>query len=241
MVRATCGLAAVVLVLGILVESAYAQLDGSPVYAINTGAGATVTAEFGGGVNAGSGKANLLGGRLILGVPVASFWIGMGRVDMRGSDPSVDDKEITFGGGAAFELINAPTSPMALSLQVGGGTVSSGSNLGVLHLTAGPALKVQLRIPGVGVEPWVMPRVHVNRRSEFDETVTRTGVGASMGLKIGLPIGLGLHAALDVVKLPTGVSGMLTAPEATSVTAGIGLHYEFAVPGLGLPLVPVVN
>jgi hypothetical protein len=58
---------------------------------------------------------------------------------------------------------------------------------------------------------------------------------------ISLPFGLGLHAVVDFVKFPRKVSGDLTAPKASPLTAGIGLHYKIAVPSLGLPLVPVVD
>ena len=86
-----------------------------------------------------------------------------------------------------------------------------------------------------------MPRVHLSRMNFGAEAVTQTGFGASGGVDINLPFGFGLHAVVDFVKFPRKVSGTLTAPEASPLTAGIGFHYKIAVPSLGLPLVPVVH
>ena len=241
MTRLTGGWAAAVLVMGVLADPASAQLDGNPVYAINPGVGVTFAADFAGGLNSGSGKAHYFGGRVVVGVPTVSFWAGAGRVDMRNPDPTVDDKEITIGGGAAINLIKAPVFPVALTVQVGGATASCGSDCSDVYLIAGPALKVNLPTPGVGVEPWVMPRVHLSRRRESAETVMRTGIGASGGLNVSLPIGLGIYAAVDLARFPARNSGTLTVLKATPMTAGIGIHYKIAVPSLGMPLVPVVN
>jgi len=235
------GLAVVTLAMGLVAETASAQLHGNPVYAISPGVGVTLNGDFGKGINDESGKGTYMGGRVVLGVPMVSFWVGVGQYDANHIDPNVDDKEITMGGGAAINLIKAPLLPVALTLQVGGATVGCGTDCSNLNLVAGPALKINVPTPGIGVEPWIMPRVHMTRMSFGGESISQTGFGASAGLNINLPVGLGFHAVVDFANFAEKTSGIMTALESSPMTASIGLHYKIAVPSLGLPLVPVVN
>lgn len=231
------GIAVVALAMGLVASTASAQLHGNPVYAINPGVGVTLSGDFGKGINDESGKGNFIGGRIVLGVPMVSFWVGGGQYDPRGGF----DKETTIGGGAAINLIKAPILPVALTLQVGGATVSCGDDCSGLNVFAGPALKVNVPTPGIGVEPWIMPRINVSRTSFAGESLTQKGFGASGGVNINLPMGLGVHAVVDFAHFGETTSGVMTALSSSPMTAGIGLHYKIAVPSLGLPLVPVVN
>jgi opacity protein-like surface antigen len=230
-------IAVLALAMGLAAEATSAQLHGNPVYAINPGVGITLAGDFGKGINDESGKGNFMGGRIVLGVPMVSFWVGGGQYDPRGGM----DKETTIGGGAAINLIKAPILPVALTLQVGGATVSCGDDCSGLNVFVGPALKINVPTPGIGIEPWIMPRVNLSRTSFAGESITQKGFGASGGVNINLPMGLGVHAVVDFAKFGETTSGIMTALERSPMTAGIGLHYKIAVPSLGLPLVPVVN
>lgn len=227
-------IAVLALAMGLVAEATSAQLHGNPVYAINPGVGITLAGDFGKGLNDDSEKGRFIGGRIVLGVPMVSFWVGAGQYDPTGGL----EKETTIGGGAAINLIKAPILPVALTLQVGGATVSCGDDCSGLNVFAGPALKVNIPTPGIGIEPWIMPRVNMSRAGE---SITRKGIGASGGVNINLPMGLGVHAVVDFAKFGETTSGLMTALESSPMTAGIGLHYKIAVPSLGLPLVPVVN
>lgn len=238
MKRLIGSIAVVALLMGLVAETASAQLAGNPVYAISPGVGITLNGDFGRGVNDESGKGNYFGGRVVLGVPMVSFWVGAGQYDSRVANA---DKEITLGGGAAINLIKAPILPVALTLQVAGATVGCGTDCSTLNLVAGPALKVNVPTPGIGIEPWIMPRVNMARTSFGGSSVTQTGFGASGGVNVNLPMGLGFHVALDFANIPAKTSGIFQIPESSPITAGVGLHYKIAVPSLGLPLVPVVN
>jgi len=238
MKRFVGSIAVIALAMGLVAESATAQLAGNPVYAINPGVGVTLNADFGRGLNDESGKTNYFGGRVVLGVPMVSFWVGGGVWDPR---TPLADKETALGGGAAINLIKAPLLPVALTLQVGGSTLSCGEECSDLHLVAGPALRINVPTPGVGIEPWIMPRVHMTRFSLMGESATQTGFGASGGININLPMGLGFHAAVDFASLPDVTEGAIAMPEMTPVIGGVGIHYKIAVPSLGMPLVPVVN
>jgi hypothetical protein len=222
-------IAVVALALGLVVEAASAQLAGNPVYAINPGVGITLAGDFGRGLNDESGKTNFYGGRVVLGVPMLSFWVGGGVWDPR----TGGDKQTALGGGAAINLIKAPILPVALTLQVGAATVSCGDDCTDISAVAGPALKVNVPNPAIGIEPWIMPRVQVFRESDGGISDTEAGFGVSGGLNINMPMGLGLHVVADWSSIGD--------PAVKPLVGGIGLHYKIAVPSLGMPLVPVVN
>ena len=231
-------IAVVALAMGLVAESASAQLAGNPVYAINPGVGVTLNADFGKGLNDESGKGKFYGGRAVLGVPMVSFWVGGGLVD---DNNPLTDNEVALAGGAAINLIKAPILPVALTLQAGGGTIGCGDDCSNLNLVVGPAIKINVPTPGVGIEPWVMPRVHRSRRRYDEETVVQTGLGVSGGVSINLPMGFGIHGIVDCSHFTATASGELSAPGGMPLSAGIGIHYAIAVPSLGMPLVPFVN
>ena len=137
--------------------------------------------------------------------------------------------------------MKAPLLPYALTLQLGGGTVSCGTDCNMLDLVTGPAFKVNVHAPGLRIEPWVMPRVHVSRTSFRGESVLQPGFGVSLGVNLSIPSGFGMHAVLDFADFSRSTSGSLTVPKASPYTGGIGIHYKIAVPSLGMPLMPVVN
>lgn len=224
------GIAVIALAMGLVAESASAQLFGNPVYAVNPKVGVTLNADFGRGLNDDSGKDQIFAGRVALGVPMVSFWLGGGMWDSRIEGA---DKQFSLAGGAGINLITAPLLPVALSLQVGAGTMSCGTDCSILTGVAGPALKINVPTPGIGIEPWIMPRLEVQRASVLSTSDTEVGFGASGGLNINLPVGLGLHAAVDLLTIGD--------PSRSPLTGGVGIHYTIAVPSLGLPLVPVVN
>ena len=224
------GIAVVALALGLLADAASAQLTGNPVYAINPGVGVTLNADFGRGLNDDSGKDQVFAGRVVLGVPTVSFWVGGGLWDSRIEGA---DKEVTLAGGAAINLIKAPLLPVALTLQAGAGRVSCGTDCSTLTAILGPSLKINVPVPAIGVEPWIMPRVQLTRGSLGGVSDTDFGIGASAGVNVKLPAGPGFHLAVDWSR-----SG---DPSTEPIVAGIGVHYSIKVPSLGVPLVPVVN
>ena len=235
------GMAVVALAMGIATEAVSAQLDGNPVYAVNPGVGVTLNADYGRGLNDESGETNYYGARVVLGVSAVSFWGGVGQVDMRNPDPTVDDTEVSWGGGAAINLIKAPLVPVSLTLQLGAASVGCGDDCNDIRFVAGPALRINIPTQIIGIEPWVMPRYHMERNSSGDESVMQHAFGVSGGLNIRLPMGLGFHIVVDYADLPDAIEGTFAIPESSPVTGGIGLHYKIAVPSLGLPLVPVLN
>ncbi len=229
MKRLLCSAAALAMLTTIVADPANAQLAGNPVYAINPGVGVTLAADFGRGINDVSGKTNYLGGRVVVGVPMVSFWAGGGIWDPRGGA----DKQVAIAGGAAINLIKAPLLPVALSMQAGAGRVSCGTDCSSLNAVLGPSLKINVPVPAVRVEPWIMPRVSFSRTTIAGTSDSDFGIGASAGVNLKLPAGPGIHLAVDWSRVGD--------PSREPIVAGIGIHYTIEVPSLGVPLVPIVN
>ena len=84
----------------------------------------------------------------------------------------------------------------------------------------GAAISVKPPTPSIGIEIWAAPRVDIKNAVGS----TNTNFGISGGINLDLPIGIGLHGALDYVAVSNAAPMLL----------GVGAHYKFTIPGLGL-------
>ncbi len=215
-------LSAVVSVLGLLASPALAQTFGNPVYFFqNQGTGLTIAGDYGRGLNDASGKANYFGGRASLGLPMFAVTVGVGS-----AKPSGGTSVTSFGGDVAVTVLKAPALPVTVSLQGGAAYYKVGTGK-FIHAPLGAAIAFKPKTPGATVEPWVAPRVDINRASVTVGTIsassTETKLGASGGVNVGLPSGLGFHVALDYVNISGGSPFMV----------GAGVHYAIKIPSLG--------
>ena len=224
---------AILAVMSILAgETASAQLAGNPVYAVTPRVGITLSGDYGRGLKVGDSKwTDYFGGRLTVGLPAVSFWVGGGQYDsrVRGAD-----KEIAMGGGAAVNFLKAPTLPVALSLQVGGAMVPCGDDCTAINAVAGPVLKINVVGAVDIVHPWIMPRAHVTRFMIGGGYLDQIGFGGSAGFTVTLPFGLGFHGALDFSMFEETSSGAILAENRSPLVAGGGLHYAVKIPGFGV-------
>lgn len=194
--------------LGIIATPAMAQLAGQPVYAIPGGTGLSVNADL--GVSIDPSGFNTLAARATLGLPMVSLTAGI--------EPDILDageNQIMVGG--AVTLLPLPTTSLRLQANVGYGLDSE-----TLAVPIGVVVDVKPPTPALSVNPWVFPQFRIVRVSFLGTTETSTGVGVSAGVNLGLPGGLGGHVALDY------------DADAEAITAGIGVHYNISVPGLGM-------
>ncbi len=219
-------LSGMVTALGLLASPALAQMIGNPVYfSPKQGVGLTIAGDYGRGLNNGSGKMNYFGGRATLGLPMFAVTVGGGS-----AKPSGGTSLTSFGGDVGVTVIKGPMVPVTVSLQ--GGAAYNSLTIGTaktktIHAPLGAALAFNVKSPGASIEPWVAPRVDINRVSATIGTVsastTTTKIGASGGVNVGLPSGLGFHAALDYVNVSGG----------SPLTVGAGVHYTIKIPSLG--------
>lgn len=191
---------------------AEAQLFNFPVQALPSAGDAPATflaATYGRGINDDSGKQDAYGasvGRTGIGGR-ATIAAGVGMID---SDP---DSEWTFGGAVGVDLM-APGGSAQVSLQTGVGYFSPVTDLSMLHIPIGVALKGNIEGPTATVVPWIMPRLSVLRTSVGDFSDTSTEFGASGGVAFTMPGGFGAHTAID-----------LTASDPSVWLLGVGIHY----------------
>ena len=228
MKRFVGGMATVALVLGLTASTATAQIFNQPVYFSPAhGTGVTVAGDFGYGVNedaelTSGEKPWAAGGRIILGTQFVQLSGGASYVVPRGGA----DKEVAFGGSVALNLFRSTaTTPVAVNVQVGVGYLKQGNNT-LLDFPIGIGIAADVSTPGVSVEPWAAPRVHIQRVSNGTSD-TEVGFGVSGGLNVNLPIGIGLHAAADWMTIGD--------PSSQPLRVGGGIHLKFSVPSLGVP------
>lgn len=227
-------IAALGLALGLVASPAAAQMIGNPVYySPGHGLGLSINADYGRGLNDESFKGNYFGGRATLGVPRVNITVGAGSWKAEAGEA-----EITFGGNIGVNVFDVPLAPVKVALQAGAGYVKMGSGafeVKQLNIPAGVALGFNVPSPAVSVEPWVAPRVELSRWTVSGESQTQFGAGASAGLNLGLPTGLGFHAVVEWMTFADKTSGTLNLPDRQPLSFGIGAHYKFSIPGLGVP------
>lgn len=239
------GLGTVMLGLAAAASPAAAQLAANPVYySPKAPTGLTLAADFGStlstkfGTLTASNKPNNIGVRATLGLPMVNVGVGGGIYN---SDITGADKETQFMANAAVKVFSPPLVPLGIAVQAGAGYLQLGSGVGaakMLNIPIGLAVAVKPPTPGMSVEPWAAPRVHLRRVSVSGNSAMQTGIGVSGGVNLGMPMGLGLHAALDWSKLSAKTSGTLNLSEVQTIVFGVGLHYTFTIPGL--PIAPVI-
>ncbi len=236
MKRILGGIAGVVLALGLLAGPAAAQLHGNATYALTSGTGFTLYADYGRGLNDDAWKSNYFGARAALGLPVLSLWAGVGTTK---ADEVLDpgaESEMAFAGGAAINIVKGPLVPVFVALQASAGFLSEEGLGSTMYVPAGLVLAINVPAPTIDITPWVMPRVELQRFSPEGAGGSQSefGLGFSAGLDVTLPGGFGFHIAGDwrTVDDPTGIATGKVKP---GIISG-GIHYKIAVPSLGVPI-----
>ena len=221
--KALARFAAAGLVLGLAAQPATAQLANNPTYfAPNGGTGLTVSGEYGAGMNNASGKGYSLNARGELGMPMINIGAGVGLAYPNGGGNST----VNFEGNAGLTLMSLPLSGISVSAHGAVGYISPTGGNKIITVPVGITVGVKPPSPGVSLEPWASARLHyVNVSSSGPGGgASSTNVGLSAGVNVGLPIGVGLHAALDYLNVSGG----------SPILFGIGAHYTFSVPGMGI-------
>ncbi len=224
---------------------AAAQLQNLPVYfSPKGGIGLTIAGDFGqaartrlDGINTTT-KPTAFGGRVSLGLPMLTVGVGAATYDPK---YITLNKEKQFMGNAALKVFGGPLVPVSVSVQAGVGylkQVSGPFSTTTISVPLGVGAAVNVPTPGVSLSPWAAARVQLNAVSSGDNSATQTGYGLSGGVNLGLPLGFGLHAALDWSMFSRKTSGIVTLQKRETLVVGLGLHYTFKIPGLGVPIVP---
>jgi hypothetical protein len=237
-----------VLALGLLARPASAQLNSLPVFhSPKGGAGFTLAASYGMGVNDDSDKNTTWAARASIGIQELTIGGGIATVNPKVSTGN-REQEIQWMANLAYRVFGGALVPVAVSIQGGVGHLShqvAGAAAGEVtewRFPIGVGVALNIPTPGFSFEPWIAPRADILRSEEEIGTIlgkkTRGGYGVSAGVSLGFAMGLGLHTAVDWSSLPETRLGFVQFPETKPVTFGIGVHYSFRLPGV--PLVPGV-
>ena len=229
------GIGCVALALGLVSGQATAQLHGNATYAITSGTGLTLFADYGRGMNDDAWKTNYFGGRVALGLPIVSLWAGAGTTK---ADEVLDpgaESEMAFAGGAAINIVKGPLVPLFVALQANAGFLSEEGYGSSLYVPIGLVVAINVPAPTIDITPWVMPRAELQRFSpDQGDSQSEFGFGFSAGLNVTLPTGFGFHLAGDWLTIDD-VTGVATGKVKPGIISG-GIHYKIAIPSLGVPI-----
>lgn len=228
---APCGASA--LALCFLAVPATGQLVGNPIYFSPRGTtGLMIAGDYGRGLNEASGKANFVGVRGALGISPVTVSAGIGILD-------ADETDVTFGGNLEARVFGGSLSDVSVSVLGGAGYMKTGdpsaSELEILSLPLGIGLGLRIPTSGFSVEPWVAPRLHIQRATAtfaafphdifISETDTRFAV--STGANLETAAGLGFHAAVDYL---ARTIDLIRGRHISPLRFGIGAHYTIRIP-----------
>ena len=192
--------------------AAHAQLPGMPNQPVETGLGISLSADY-------AQPDNDLGGGSAYGV---SGGIGFSRFGISASvgswnpDAAAVGAEVTYAGRLGMKLIGGGLNPLTVGAQVGVSSVAFDFGAGSERATAiNPGLWAKLNPPLFPLKPWAHVYYQTGNSNVDDEV--RIAAGANFNLLLGF----GVHAGYD-----WGDSG---------ATWGVGAHFNFRVPGLGVP------
>ena len=194
-------------------RAAVAQLPGIPYGPVETGTGISVAADY-------AKPDNKLGGGSAYGVTGGIGFSNFGlSASVGAAKPTGFSAQTSFGGRLGMKLFGGGLNPLTVGVQVGVGSVKFTGVGGSTTTTAFlPAAFVRLSPPLFPLKPYGVAYYQTGNNGITKEA--RFTVGANFNLLLGL----GVHGAYD-----WGNSGS---------TWGVGAHFNFHVPGLGVPGVP---
>jgi hypothetical protein len=222
---------ALAVALALAATPAGAQVRGLPVYNNGIPRGIGLYGDVGfPNADAGKGVGYGATGRLGLG-PIGA------TATLAGYDPEGPvGSGVGVGGTLDYKVFGGPLIPLSVTLQGGVGyadrtltfAVPGGGELesldgNELHVPVGVGFALVIPNPVLAVQPWLAPRLDINRVRVGGASSTETNFGLSGGVELNFLSGLGVHAAYDVV---------FADADRRPGVFGIGAHYTFRIPGL---------
>jgi hypothetical protein len=207
--------------------AARAQLAGIPVSfnpAGGTGIGVAANVGFPNSnyLGTGSGGGTAYGVEGSLGLSALTVRAMVGAWKPKGFAAGVT----TYGGDVGYRVFGGGLLPVAVGVQAGYGAVKD-LVLGETQSTIPIGIGVALNPPLFPIKPWIAPRIELTHVSGGGATsTTATAFRISAGVNFNLLLGLGVHAVVDWGK----VSSKLDPATPSSLTWGVGGHFNFHVP-----------
>lgn len=195
--------------------AAAAQLPGIPYGPVETGTGISLAADY--GKPEGGGSAYGVTG----GIGFSQFGLSASVGAFKQGSGTGTKANASFGGRLGMKLFGGGLMPVTVGVQVGAGMTkvptSPTTTASVTQIMPGAFVRVSP--PLFPLKPWGQVYYVTGNSSVVKEV--RFAVGANFNLLLGL----GIHAGYD-----WGDKG--------GSTWGVGAHFSFHVPGLGVPGVP---
>jgi hypothetical protein len=197
--------------------AASAQLPGIPYGPVTTGLGLTVAADYGRPDIDGAKAYGLTAG------------LGFSRFGISASVGALDngfDSEMSVGARLGMKLFGGGLNPITVGAQLGVASIKS-----VVATPTPDTVRINMIMPGAFVrlspplfplKPWGQVYYRTGNDLSDEAKEVRFVVGADFNLLLGL----GVHAGYDFGSSDNGN------------TWGVGAHFTFRVPGLGVPGVP---
>jgi hypothetical protein len=187
--RLTVTMVALALFAAAPVSAQLANFPVTPVPAMGDAPQSSVSADYGRGLNSGSGEENAFGVGYARTGATVSFTVGLGLV-------TYSESELTVGGQVGTQLVDGDM--FDIGVQGGIGWMSPGG-LTWLHFPVGVSFTTSTEVgDGTMLTPWFMPRFSITNVSGDDiDSNTELDPGLSAGVGMALSGGFGIHAALD--------------------------------------------
>ena len=230
------GIALAGLIMALSSEATQAQMHGMVKYPAIGGVGVKIFGDFAKGLNEESFKNTYFGGRAELGIPFAQFWAGVGSVKPESEEGVETSSNVTWGGGAAFNLIKG-ISPIKLAIQASYGSVSPADGVTASQIPFGVSVSANLGTGGVAAVPFGYVYANyttVSFDTEGAESIKEWAYGITGGLEVNLPMGLGLQAAVGFESIKSEDVIFADKNRLLAMTANIGASYKISVPSLGM-------
>ncbi|MDH4043253.1 MAG: hypothetical protein OEW06_02250 [Gemmatimonadota bacterium] len=210
---------------------AAAQMYGSPVYVpVGVSTGINIAGDFGKGMNDASLKTTYYGARASLGL--AAFYVMAGVGSVKADDALVPGgtSQTAFGGTLGYNILRLPMTPVKISIQAGAGYIKEGS-FKQLDFPVALGIGFSLPTPGVGITPWVAPRLHVRSQDDGTNSETKARFGGSGGVNVSIGM-IGIHLAVDYLSIPVPEGATGSSGDYSPLVFGAGLNFGINVPGL---------
>jgi len=183
---------------------ATAQLLNHPVQALPQGpaeGNTFVAAQWARGLNENSRELNSFAVAIGRGMEKISYTGQVGYL----LDAVPDVNELTLGANVAYHLLSDDSTPVQVSVQAGYGWASfddgAGGSVTSSSFPVGVAISGRPADSGSAVRPWVMPRMAINKITDFD---TVYDFGVSGGVSFTTVSGASVQVAGDWVNVEGG-------------------------------------
>ncbi len=178
--------------------------------------------DYGSGLNDASGHARHLGARVGGGTGRLQVTVAAGAWDAGASTSA------QFGATTLFRVLGNRSGGLALHALAGAGYARAGpASTATTYVTVPLGIAVvrsKLETSRGAITPWLASRFEVDRVLFPAVRASQNGVGVSGGIAAAVRGRLGIHAALEWLRMFQRSGAGIALAGGSRVTAGVGIH-----------------